>query len=302
MPHPVSSRRDFLRQGLLAVAGTAAGPLLAQAAAPARPLFTGMGITSPLERAAELKACGADFVVEAVARFLVPDRPDAEFEPWREKAAASPLPVLACNSFLRDPRLRCTGPDADHPRVLAFAETAFRRLGAVGGEYIVFGSNTARQLPPGWAKEKGDEQFIALLRAMGPLAAAQGVMVAVEAQRASECNYLNHLGEVVDVVAAANHPSIRVLADFFHMAHMGDAPEELLRAGPWIGAVELAEKRNRTLPGVEGDDFRPYFAALAKTDFSGRIDLEATGTAEQVRAAFATVRKQVAEAAGKGKE
>jgi sugar phosphate isomerase/epimerase len=287
------SRRRFLQRGLLAAGGAVLAPGMAWAAP--RPLFTGFGMTAALDRAAELKAGGADFVVEQVARLLMPDRPDADFAPVRERVAAAPLPVLGCNSFLRDPRLRCTGPDADHPRVLAFAETAFRRLAAIGGEYIVFGSNTARQLPEGWAKARGDEQFIALLRAMGPLAARHGIMVAVEAQQASECNYLNHLDEVVEVVAAANQPAIRVLADLFHMARMGDSPVELVRAAPWVGVVELAENARRTLPGVEGDDFRPCFAALAAGGYSGRMDIEADGTPGQIAAAFATLRRQVGE-------
>ena len=290
---PSASRRRFIQRGLLTAGGAMLAPGMAWAAP--RPLFTGLGMTAPLERAAELKAGGADFVVEQVARLLIPDRPDADFAAMRERVAASPLPVLGCNSFLRDPRLRCTGPDADHPRVLAFAETAFRRFASIGGEYIVFGSNTARQLPEGWAKARGDEQFVALLRAMGPLAAKHGIVVAVEAQQASECNYLNHLDEVVEVVAAANQPAIRVLADLFHMARMGDSPEEIVRAAPWIGVVELAESGKRTLPGVDGDDFRAYFAALAAGGYSGRVDIEADGTPEQIAAAFATLRRQVGE-------
>jgi sugar phosphate isomerase/epimerase len=294
---PGCSRREFLQRSVLTGSALLAAPGRAVAAANPRPLFTGLGITAQLERAAELKACGADFIVESVARFLVPDQPDAEFEPWRERARLAPLPVLGCNSFLRDPKLRCTGPAADHPRVLAFAETAFRRLHEVGGEYIVFGSNTARQLPPGWPKERADEQFISLLQAMGPLAARHGITVAVEAQQASECNYLNHLDEVVAVVAAANQPAIRVLADIFHMMRMGDTPADLARAMPWVGVVELAEKENRTLPGVAGDDFRPFFAALAAGGYSGRMDIEGNGTPEQIKAAFATVAQQAAEAA-----
>ncbi len=275
----------------------AMGALVAPAwlrAAP-RPLFTGIGITADIRRAAELKQYGADFIVEEVARFLMPDRSDADFEASRALTQASPLPVLGCNSFLRDRSLRCTGPDADHPRVLAFAETAFKRLAAVGGEYIVFGSNTARQLPPGWSKAQGDEQFVALLRQMGSLAKQHGITVAVEAQQTSECNYLNHLVEVVQVVAAADQSHIRALADLFHMARMGDTAEDLVRAMPWVGAVELAESRNRTLPGVEGEDFRPFFAALAAGGYSGRMDIEGNGTPEQLQNAFATVRRQAAE-------
>jgi len=133
------------------------------------------------------------------------------------------------------------------------------------------------------------------LQAMGPLAARHGITVAVEAQQASECNYLNHLDEVVAVVAAANQPAVRVLADLFHMARMGDTPADLARAMPWVAVVELAEKANRTLPGVAGDDFRPYFAALKAGGYSGRMDIEASGTPEQFKAAFASIARQVAD-------
>jgi sugar phosphate isomerase/epimerase len=289
------TRREFLRRAALgAVAVCVAGRVRADAAAP-RKLFSGIGITASIDRAAELKACGADYIVESVARFLIPDKPDADFEPLRAKAAAAPLPVLGYNSFLRDPKQRCTGPDADHPRVLAFSETAFRRLHEVGGEYIVFGSNTARQIPEGWPKARADEQFIALLRAMAPLAARCKIMVAVESQQQRECNYLNHLGEVAEVVAAVNHPNIRALADFYHMAIMGDTPADLTKAMPWVSLVELAEKEKRTPPGVAGDDFRPYFAALAKGGYSGRMDIEASGTDAQLKTAFETVRRQAAD-------
>jgi sugar phosphate isomerase/epimerase len=262
---------------------------------PPRALFAGIGITGPLRRAAEFKAAGADYIVPSVADFLMPDRPEAEFEEQREIAARGALPVLGCNSFLRHSRLRCTGPDADHATVLEFSETAFRRLARAGGKFIGFGSNTSRQIPDGWPKARADEQFVALLQAMGPLAAKHGISVSVEQQRRIECNYLNRIGEVVAVVTAANHASIRVLADLYHMAVMGDTPADLDRAMPWVALVELAEKENRTLPGIAGDDFRPWFAALARGGYKGYISIEGDGTPQQLATAFATIAHQSVE-------
>ena len=100
----------------------------------------------------------------------------------------------------------------------------------------------------------------------------------------------------MQVVAATNHPNIRVLADLFHMARMGDTPADLTAAMPWVGVVELAENKDRTLPGVAGDDFRPCFAALAAGGYRGRIDIEGNGTKAQLANAFATVRRQATEA------
>jgi len=294
----VCTRRDFICRATLAVAG--AGLFEAGCSrsldADSKPLFTGIGITTRLDRVAESAACGADYIAESVARFLMPDQPESVFAEQRKLAAAAPIPVRGCNSFLRDRRLRCVGPDADHPRVLAFAETAFRRLSEVGGEFIGFGSNTARQIPDGWPRERAGEQFVELLRAMGPLAEKHNIVVSVESQRTAECNYLNHISEVLEVVVAANHPNIRVLADVYHMAVMGDTAAEVEQAGPWVGLVEIAEKENRTLPGMAGDDFRPYFAALARGGYSGLINIEGNGSTEQLTNAFATVRHQAEDA------
>ena len=180
--------------------------------------------------------------------------------------------------------------------MLAYAETAFARLRSLGGEYIVFGSNSARRIPDGWSKPQADEQFVALLRAMAPGARRHRITVGVEMQRSQECNYLNVIDEVVNVVAPVNHPNIRVLADLYHMRVMGDSPEKLAAAMPWVGLVEMAEREQRTLPGVAGDDFRPFLEVLARGGFHGLLDIEGDGTAEQLRQAFITVAAQSADA------
>ena len=58
--------------------------------------------------------------------------------------------------------------------MLDYADTAFQRLARLGGTFIRFGSSAARQIPDDWPKARADEQFTSLLRAMAPLAAAQG--------------------------------------------------------------------------------------------------------------------------------
>jgi sugar phosphate isomerase/epimerase len=287
------TRRAFLGSAR-AVALAGAVPVATPAATPR--LFSAIGITAKIARSTELKALGADFIVESAADFLKPFAPEAEFAANRRLARRAALRIRGCNSFMRDPSLVCVGPAADHARVLAYAEVAFARLHSIGGEYIVFGSNTARRIPPGWTKPRADEQFIALLKAMAPLAERHHIVVCVEMQRASECNYLNFIEEVVQVVEPVAHPNVRVLADLFHMRVSGDSPRQLAAAMPWVGLVELAEKDNRTLPGVAGDDFRPYFTELARAGFNGLVDLEGDGTAREIRNAFITTRAQAADA------
>lgn len=288
------SRRGFLQTGSLALVGTALVPTLF-AETPARKLFTAMGIAASLDKAAAFKADGAEFLTESVGNFLVPDKPESEFEANLAKLAASPLPILACNGFIRPANLHCTGPEANHDPICEWAETAFRRLKKAGGKFIVFGSGNSRKLPDGWPKEKADEQFVALLKRLGPLAQAHGVIVTVEQLQAKECNYINRIGEGAAIIRATGHPNIRLLADLYHMAAMGDTPADLKAAMDVVVHVEIAEKEGRTVPGVGGDDFRPFFRVLRQGGYQGAVSIEGRYTDDQIAPAFREIARQAAE-------
>lgn len=298
MPKPTPrslSRRRFIQKGIATASCILpiAGHRLLAVTPPVRPpLFTAMGINAPLEKAAELKAAGADFLLTSVDGFLKPNEPEAAFEKELKRQENSPLPVRSCNSFLRGDALRSIGPEAKTDAVLRFAETAFKRAKRAGVERIIFGSAGSRRLPDGWVKEQADEAFIALLRIMGDLAGAEGIIVAVENLQINECNYLTRLNEVGEIVTAVDHPSIRMLADLFHASVMKDPAEDLKKYAHLIEMVEIAEAKGRTIPGVNKQDFSPYFEALRAGGYQGPIEIEGAWEIDQVSNAFATIRQQ----------
>jgi len=297
MIHHHSSRRDFLRQcGLVGPAVLLASRAVATSpAAPQGKLFSAMGIAGTLERAAELKSSGAEFLTVATNELLVPDQPEEVFEKKLALLAASPLPALACSGFIRPKHLRCVGAEANHDQILEWSETTFRRMKRARGNFIVFGSGGARELRDGWPKEKADAQFVELLKRMGPLAQKHDVTVLLEQLRASECNYINRISEGAALIRAAGHPNIRLLADLFHMAVMGDTPADLKAAMDVVQHVEVAEKEGRTYPGVAGDDFRPFFKVLREAGYRGAISIEGKGQSHQIAAAFKEIAKQASE-------
>lgn len=277
--------------------GTAITPRMTAAPVAAeKRLFSAMGIAAPLDQAAALKARGADFLTAGVGDFLVPDKPDEVFAKELAKLAASPLPILACNGFIRPADLHCVGPEANHDLVLKWADTSFHRMKQAKGRLIVFGSSGARQIPDGWPREKAEAQFIALLKLLGPLAGAQGITVAVEQLQAKECNFINHIGEGAALIRAAGHPNVRLLADLYHMSVMDDTPADLKAAMDVVAHVEIAEKENRTVPGVAGDDFRPYFHVLRESNYHGAINIEGKWTDATIGPAFQEIARQAGEA------
>jgi sugar phosphate isomerase/epimerase len=292
------TRRTFIQSLAAAGSGLAYGQQPSTGIpmeTPDKKLFSAMGIATKLENAAAVKAAGAEFLTVGVGDLLVPDQSEAEFEKCLSRLKSAPLPVLACNGFIRPAHLRCVGPNANHDLILDWAETTFRRMKRTGGTFIVFGSGGARKIPEGWTKEKADVQFVALLKRMGPLAETHGITVTLEQLRAEECNYINHIGEAAELIRAAGHPHVRLLADLFHMASMGDTPADLKAAMDVVVHMEIAEKKSRTAPGVDGDDFRPFFRVLREANYNGAICIEGKWNVAQLAPTFAEIAKQAAE-------
>ncbi len=292
------NRRDFVRNsaGLATVAAWQLSQP-SQLLAGNHALFSKMGITASFDNSKALKAAGAQFITENTGRFLMPDQPEEAFDAkLAEFKAKSALPLFACNSFIRPKHLRCVGADATPEQVLDWAAICFRRLAKAGGKYIVFGSSGSRRLRDGWTKEQADEQFIPLLRRMGRLAEVAGVTVALEQLRDQEVNYINHIEEGAEIVRAVDHPNVRLLADFFHMLHVGDTPKDLDKAMDVVVHCEIAEKEGRTVPGINGEDFTPFFKVLKKNGYKGAISIEGRWEIEQLPIGFKTIAEQAKKA------
>jgi len=282
-------RRQFFRTTTAAGLATLATPLVLRSEGGGAVRF---GLCTGMKNAAMVKKAGGDFVELTVARWLNPDGSEETFAKRLKELKESPLPVPVCNSFIRRKNLHCVGPEANHEDVLAYVKIAFDRAQRAGVETIVFGSTGTRRLPNGWSKEKGMDQFVAVLKAMAPLAAAKGVTVAVEPLTARECNFINSIKEIAELGRRVDHKAVSGVADIYHMVNGGDKPSDLEAALPWVHHVELAQHEGRTLPKPGGDDFRPWLRVLKKSGFSGTMSMEGRWKTEDVAPAFAEMRKQ----------
>lgn len=297
------SRRDVLRWAgvsALTIGSGALERLLAEDALPTASTgkaVIAFGVCSGKDKGAMIKAAGGDYVEESVQNLLIPEKNDAEFEPRIAAIAAAALPVKACNGFLPG-SLPSVGEKAAHDAIVAYADVAFRRAKQVGIENITFGSGGSRKIPDGFSPERAKNQFTDLLIRLGPVAAKHGVTVSVEPLNKGECNFLNNVREVADVVGAAAHPAVGITADLYHMVLGGDVPEDLEKNIRLLKHFHIAEKAKRALPGVAGDDFRPWFKVLHRNGWKGRISTEGNGSGDAagLTKSFAYLRQQLAEA------
>jgi sugar phosphate isomerase/epimerase len=249
------------------------------------------GVCTNPANAGLLKAAGFGYLEGSVARDLMPGKPEEEFLKYKAILDTCGLPVVACNGFLPG-GLKVTGPDARPDTVLKYAETAFRRASLLGVKTIVFGSSGSRSIPEGFDREQAREQFTDLLVRMGPIARRYGIRVAIENLQKSESNFINTVGEALDIVRKVNDPNIGVLADIFHMMRESESPEILTEAEAFLFHCHIAELKDRTAPGMAGDDFRPYFIALKSSGYLGGISIEGSWKPENLAPACKVLQDQ----------
>lgn len=249
------------------------------------------GVCTSLNNADAVKKSGFTYLEGSTQRDLMPGRTDPEFAKTIPELTSAALPVIACNGFIPG-TLRITGPDARPDTILRYAEVAFRRAASVGIRIIVLGSSGARSIPEGFDRQQARGQFISLLKKMGPVARKYGITVAIENLQKSETNFINNVAEALDIAIEVNDKNIKVLADIFHMMRENEGPEIFSRAGNLLVHCHIAELRNRTAPGMAGDDFTTYFAALKKIGYTGGISIEGSWKAEDLPKAYQVLQDQ----------
>ena len=240
---------------------------------PESKLYDRIGLCSSPDNGWLMKEAGGHSIEIGIAGFLMPERPDNEFLANAQKAQACPLPIRTANGFFPSD-IRLVGPEVDYDRIERYTEVAMRRAADVGVKVAVLGSGTARKVPEGFPHEKALEQFTEVCRRVAPIAAKYNVVVVIEPLNRKETNLVNSVLEGLEIVKAVKHPNLQVLADLYHMAVENEGPESIIKAGKHLRHVHIAEKARRTAPGIEGDDFTPYFRALKKIRYKGSISLE----------------------------
>ncbi|WP_373515949.1 sugar phosphate isomerase/epimerase family protein [Persicitalea sp.] len=294
-----SSRRSFFKQATGALIGLTATSAIARAAEfgiQSAGYSLPIGVCSTYDKVDLLKKLGFDFIEESVPGFLLPEAGDAQYAKNLRALREEKFPIMSYVYFLPG-KLKSVGPDVQQEPILERAELAFKRSRECGTKNIVYGSGGSRGIPDGFDREKAKTQHIDLCRKLAPLAEKYQVALAIEPLNRGETNFINSLAEGVEIIEAVNSPWVRLQCDIYHMLKENESADEILKYGQYISHCHIAEKRKRTVPGVDGDDFRPYFRALKKMKYKGGMSLECNWKDfdREVAQGIEVVKKQLSE-------
>lgn len=231
------------------------------------------GVCAGNKDAVLLKEAGFDYIEGGVRDQLMPDASDEEFAPKVAELRNLALPMRVCNSFIPG-EFKFLANEQDRAKALAYAVRACKHADMVDVKYIVFGSGYVRRVPDGADPVEYRNRFISFCKDLGREIKRCKVTVVLEPLNKGETNLLNTVAEGIEIVDAVDSPRIQLLADLFHMMRVDEGPDSIRKAGSRIKHTHIAEKAKRTVPGTDGDDFKPYFDALRDIGYTGGMSCE----------------------------
>ena len=228
-----------------------------------------IGFCAKLDRINEVAAAGYDYIeppVSAAAAWS-----EEEFEKYLEIVKNAPIPVLSFN-VLFPGEIALFAPDADE-RITAYLHGAFDRVRKLGGRTVVFGSGRSRKRPDGLPYGEAFRRLVEVTRLIGDIAGQYGITIVIEPLNRGETNMINSVAEGACLAAMADHPQVKLLADYYHIAVEHQPPEDLSRVGG-IAHCHIASSEGRRAPQKAEEGFKTLFAAMKQTGYDGLISVE----------------------------
>ena len=201
--------------------------------------------------------------------------PDAEYAELRRRVADAGLPVGGfCRLFPW--AVKVHDPAWTDARLSDYLCRAFDRVAELGGTWAVFGNGGARKRPDDVPYPAACRRLVEVLRLAGEAAAPRGLTVVFEPLHHGETNLGNHLSEGAAFVREADHPAVKLLADYFHMARVGERMDEIARVGGVVHA-HIATRGTRGFPHLDDGEEIPAFLAQLRACGCDHCSVESCG-------------------------
>jgi len=259
-----------------------------------------IGIVQNIENDSLLQRYGYRYLVESVGKLISPRTvTDEQFQSNVLKIKNLRVPMYAFNIFIPG-ELKIVGPDVNEAALLTYVDKVFQRCQVAGVNRIIWGSGGSRRVPEGFDRTKAKEQFVSMAKKIADKASRYNITLALENLNSTETNFITTVEEALDIVKKVDHKNLRLCVDIYHMLKEAEPPASILKTKGYVIYCEVAEKEGRTPPGVQGDDFRPYFSALKQVGYSDKIMIECRweNVAAQGEMAFQKLRTQIQDVYG----
>ena len=218
-----------------------------------------------------VEEAGCDFLEFGVG-VAAPEQSEPFFKRLQATLGGTAL-VPECFSSFVPPDIALVGKGRDRKRIETYVAVSARRVAALGGQIIVFGSGKARSIPEGVSRETAEVHLLEFLNLAADHARANGIRIAIEPMCRLESNVLNTLAEAMALAERVNRPEIGVLVDFYHLDVEKEPLEHISRAGRHLIHVHVADT-GRLYPGSGSYDYPGFWRALQGAGYGSRVTIE----------------------------
>jgi sugar phosphate isomerase/epimerase len=144
----------------------------------------------------------------------------------------------------------------------------------LGGNILVLGSPVQRKIPDGHTRQQAEDFAVEVLTHCLPTLERTGVLLCLEPLTPAETDFMNTAAEAVGIIRRLGHPNVKLHLDVKAMSAESAPTPDVIRANVEHTAHFHANDPNRRGPGFGDTDFRPIFAALKETGYSGWVSVE----------------------------
>lgn len=230
-----------------------------------------VGICTDLVNLPEIAALGFDYVelpLDALAALT--EREFAELAGYVDGAG---IRVHACNRLLPDD-LPITGASVSATALHGYLAHALGRMRRLGAKVAALDAPKSRAVPPGLDYPFAWRQLGNFLRLAQGHAKENGVVIAIEPIRKSDCALLNLVGEATLIAGLLQLDNVAITAHSGHMAMASEPVSALRRAAPLLRHVHLENALTRALPRPgDGEDYGKLIGVLIDIGYGGGVSL-----------------------------
>lgn len=231
-----------------------------------------IGICAGMELALEAAKAGYDYI--ELPLYTIAMMPEDEFKEEKSEFEKAGIPCRAFNILLPG-GMKILGKDVDRKALEAYAEFACSRAHALYGEMIVFGSGGARRLPNGTTIDAAWEQMKEACRIFGNVAQKYDLKIVLEPLNHEETDLLHTVSDGIRMTEEVSHPSVWLLADYYHMQKEEETVDVLIQAAPYLKHCHIACGAERRFPAKKDlERCREFIGTLRKIGYQGMISVE----------------------------
>jgi sugar phosphate isomerase/epimerase len=262
-------------------------------------MLFGLCASAP-ERISAARDWGFDFV-EIGARAVAPFEPEPVWRTQREQLEASGATITHLAGFV-PAELPLIGPEVDLLRFRDYVDTVVARAAEVGVRTYNWGSAVAKNVPEGWPYSRAFEQLEREAHIIADAMERHGGTCVIEPINPRECNIVYYLTDAMLLARSVGRPSIRVIADYFHMALQNEPLEHVGRVAAWLGHAHTSGPDRHFPKPTDPWDHLAFLRSLKAAGYGATLGFECSRVppgadyAAEARAGVAYMRRLWSEA------